>query len=151
MSTIKDEIIGIAEEQGYEGEAPKTIAQAVNALGTVIGGGGGIVAFDFTAQEGAQTNYETDATCSEIYDAVDSGNLVFARVYMTTSVSKQWITLPLTYISKPDSDSSPYMLTFSGTSSMMASMPPTNMALATTQVDGPVTAKLLNQQLKLNS
>lgn len=41
MATIKDEIAAIAAEQGYEGDAPQTIAQAVNALGTVMGGGSG--------------------------------------------------------------------------------------------------------------
>lgn len=41
MATIKDEIVAIATEQGYEGDAPQTIAEAVNALGSVMGGGGG--------------------------------------------------------------------------------------------------------------
>lgn len=40
MATIKEEIMSIAEANGYEGDAPQTIAEAVNALGTVMGGGG---------------------------------------------------------------------------------------------------------------
>lgn len=40
MSTIKEEIMSIAEAQGYEGEGGSTIAEAVNALGSVMGGGG---------------------------------------------------------------------------------------------------------------
>jgi len=41
MGTKKDEILAIAKEQGYEGKSSGTIAEAVNALGSVIGGGGG--------------------------------------------------------------------------------------------------------------
>jgi hypothetical protein len=40
MATIKEEIMSIAEKQGYEGEGGSTIAEAVNALGSVMGGGG---------------------------------------------------------------------------------------------------------------
>lgn len=39
MATIQQEIMSIAEAQGYEGDAPSTIAEAVNALGSVMGGG----------------------------------------------------------------------------------------------------------------
>lgn len=41
MGTIKDAIIDSAIKSGYEGEAPKTIAQAVDALAGVAGGGSG--------------------------------------------------------------------------------------------------------------
>ena len=37
MKTIKEEIMSIAEAQGYEGEGGSTIAEAVNALGSVMG------------------------------------------------------------------------------------------------------------------
>ena len=37
MATIKEEIMSIAEAQGYEGEGGSTIAEAVNALGSVMG------------------------------------------------------------------------------------------------------------------
>jgi len=41
MATKKEELAAIAEANGYDGDAPKTIAEAVNALGTVMSGGGG--------------------------------------------------------------------------------------------------------------
>lgn len=37
MATKKEEIVAIAEAQGYEGDTPQTIAEAVNALGSVMG------------------------------------------------------------------------------------------------------------------
>lgn len=37
MATIKEEIMSIAEAQGYEGKSSGTIAEAVNALGSVMG------------------------------------------------------------------------------------------------------------------
>jgi len=37
MATIQQEIMSIAEAQGYEGKSSGTIAEAVNALGSVMG------------------------------------------------------------------------------------------------------------------
>lgn len=78
MATIKDEILSIATEQGYDGDAPQTIAQAVNALGTVIGGGGGggaeplVVRFTMTSE----TEASADKTFTEVSDAVVAGRQV---------------------------------------------------------------------------
>lgn len=77
MATIKEELSAIAEGQGYEGEAPKTIAQAVNALGTVIGGGSGgaeplVVRFTMTSE----TEASADKTFTEVSDAVVAGRQV---------------------------------------------------------------------------
>lgn len=41
MSTIKDAITNIAVDAGYDGDKPQTIADAIEAYGTVAGGGGG--------------------------------------------------------------------------------------------------------------
>ena len=75
MSTIKDEILSIATEQGYEGDAPQTIAGAVNALGTVIGGGGsgGGMVIHVTCDD-KYTTYTADKTYEEILAYYEDGN-----------------------------------------------------------------------------
>ena len=83
MSTIKDEILSIATEQGYEGDAPKTIAQAVNALGTVMGGGGGGDIVYIHGEEDPEDDTYIKLDCpdaSVIAEAFRSGKLVVARI-----------------------------------------------------------------------
>lgn len=77
MATIKDEILSIATEQGYEGDAPKNIAQAVNALGTVIGGGGsgGGVALHITLNENAEPVGKCEYTPFQLYDMAITQNI----------------------------------------------------------------------------
>ena len=81
MATIQQEIMSIAEAQGYEGKSSGTIAEAVNALGSVIGGGGegdaGVVFVDFTANQSGK--FDASLTNKEICDLADSGILVVGR------------------------------------------------------------------------
>ena len=79
MATIKEEIMSIAEAQGYEGEGGSTIAEAVNALGSVIGGGGsgGDAPLVVNFKEG-NNGLVADKSYNEIVQAVTSGKIVFA-------------------------------------------------------------------------
>lgn len=74
MATIKDEILSIATEQGYEGDTPQTIAGAVNALGTVIGGGGGGGAGMIITATGGDETLTTDVTYADAVAYVNEGN-----------------------------------------------------------------------------
>lgn len=81
MATIKDEIVTIATEQGYEGDAPQTIAEAVNALGSVMGGGGGgggaePLFVHFTPTSYSPLTYAADKTFEEIAEAVENERLI---------------------------------------------------------------------------
>jgi hypothetical protein len=77
MATIKDEIVAIATEQGYEGDAPQTIAEAVNALGSVMGGGGSGGAEPFVVTfTNAGSTYSADKTFAEIVEAATAGKQV---------------------------------------------------------------------------
>lgn len=78
MATIKEEIMSIAEAQGYEGEGGSTIAEAVNALGSVMGGGGGGSATMIVTITGYGSTYAADKTIAEIIEHVDSGGDVIA-------------------------------------------------------------------------
>ena len=87
MATIKEEIMSIAEAQGYEGEGGSTIADAVNALGSVMGGGGGggadIMFVEFTNSEQQQTgyNFTSSKTAEEVYNHMIGGGLACIRVH----------------------------------------------------------------------
>lgn len=79
MATIQGEILNIAKANGYEGDAPKTIAGAVNALGSVMGGGGsggGTEPFVVTFTESG-SSVTADKTFTEISAAVRDGKPVF--------------------------------------------------------------------------
>lgn len=76
MATIQQEIMNIAEAQGYEGDAPQTIAEAVNALGTVMGGGGsggGGGGMVIHATGGGDT-LTTDVTYEQVAAYIEAGN-----------------------------------------------------------------------------
>jgi hypothetical protein len=92
MATIQQEIMSIAEAQDYDGDAPSTIAQAVNALGSVIGGGGsggaGVTFVDFTFNQ-STGKYDASLTNKEICDLVDSGALVVGRWKSVSSGGSQ--------------------------------------------------------------
>ena len=83
MATIQQEIMSIAEAQGYEGKSSGTIAEAVNALGTVMGGGGsgggGSEPFVVTFTSGAGSTRIADKTVAEIYNAAASGRFVIGK------------------------------------------------------------------------
>ena len=87
METIKEEIVPIAEAQGYEGEGGSTIAEAVNALGTVMGGGGSgggggelfIVKITVTNTQSG-TTITADKTFAEIGEAVRASLPVWALI-----------------------------------------------------------------------
>lgn len=113
MSTIKDEILSIATEQGYEGDAPKTIAGAVNALGTVIGGGGGgganVMIVEFTNEVPQQTGSEftSSKSAEEVYNHVMSGGIAFILcpyIYPQSDVEAHSYLLPVCSVLK-NSDS----------------------------------------------
>lgn len=76
--------MSIAEAQGYEGDAPSTIAEAVNALGSVMGGGGsggadtGLLVVHFGEQDDSIT---ADKSFNEIASAIDAGQIVFGTFY----------------------------------------------------------------------
>lgn len=91
MATKKEELAAIAEAQGYEGDTPSTIAEAVNALGTVMGGGsggGGVTFVDFTFNQ-STGKYDASLTNKEICDLVDSGALVVGRWKSVSSGGSQ--------------------------------------------------------------
>ena len=80
MATKKEEIVAIAEAQGYEGDTPSTIAEAVNALGSVMGGGGSggggnLVKVTFSFSETGPII--ADKTNKEIYDLYSEGALIY--------------------------------------------------------------------------
>ena len=90
MATIKEEIMSIAEAQGYDGDTPSTIAEAVNALGSVIGGGGsggGSATMVVTISTNAG-RLSADKTVAEIVEHIDSGGDVIA-VYDESMGAKQ--------------------------------------------------------------
>lgn len=134
MATIKDEIVAIATEQGYEGDAPSTIAQAVNALGTVIGGGGsgggGVIAtfslardnMSATAGEFLSGEYAGEtATNEKIHELATKGVVV---VGIDMSSSSYGISNTLYYLStaqKSGSNFTIYLmsLSLSGSGSSM--------------------------------
>lgn len=80
MATIQGEILDIAKANGYEGESPKTISEAVNALGTVMGGGGSggsdALTVTFTGANGDAT-YTADKSKPEVIEAASSGMRVY--------------------------------------------------------------------------
>ena len=79
MATIQQEIMTIAEAQGYEGKSGGTIAEAVNALSSVMGGGGGggaeplIVTISMNMGQ-----LSADKTAAEIVEHIDGGGDVIA-------------------------------------------------------------------------
>lgn len=79
MSTKKEELVAIAREGGYEGDMPSTIAEAINAVGSVAGGGsGGGMVVNLTGGYSSVdkgTGYFTiDKTAAEIIEYLGSGN-----------------------------------------------------------------------------
>ena len=110
MATIQQEIMSIAEAQGYEGKSSGTIAEAVNALGSVMGdyelpvatsttlggvkvGDGLSVTNDGTLSASGggseplivhftrqDSSYVADKTFDEVGEAVVAGRLVFAVI-----------------------------------------------------------------------
>ena len=88
MGTIQQEIAAIAAGQGYDGPAPTTIAEAVNALGSVMGGGGGgggaePLFVHFTYQSYDPETYTADKTFEEIAEAVANERLVIGVIGTT--------------------------------------------------------------------
>ena len=85
MATKKEEIVAIAEAQGYEGDTPSTIAEAVNALGSVIGGGSGggagMTIHGTLVYESGNPTVTLDKTRDEIKAYIEAGNCdVFIRL-----------------------------------------------------------------------
>lgn len=80
---IKEEIAKIAVGQGYDEAKPKSIAQAVKALGTVMdggsgGSGGGMVCTEVTDDLGSTI---TSHTAGEIFEAIMSGMTVWVHAH----------------------------------------------------------------------
>lgn len=122
MATIKEEIMSIAEEQGYEGEAPQTIAGAVNALGTVMGGGGGgganVMIVEFTDEVPQQTGSEftSSKSAEEVYNHVMGGGIAFILcpyIYPDSDIEARNYLLPVCQVTK-HSDSSANTYTVGG-------------------------------------
>ena len=83
MATIKEEIMSIAEAQGYEGDGGSTIAEAVNALGSVMGGGGsggGGNLVKVTISPNGTGPLIADKTNKEIYDLYHEGALIYFKI-----------------------------------------------------------------------
>lgn len=49
MASIKQAIVKVAQDLGFEGKTPRSIASAITALGTVLGGGDGFELLPATA------------------------------------------------------------------------------------------------------
>ena len=117
MATIKEEIMSIAEAQGYEGEGGSTIAEAVNALGSVMGGGGSggggdggaqLMIVHFTSQNGSLV---ADKSFAEIQQAYTAGSVVFAtRGFSGSDFSFQRSYRLNYYESSTEPGSVPYLL-----------------------------------------
>lgn len=86
MATIQQEIMSIAEANGYDGDAPKTIAEAVNALGTVMGGGGSGGGDPFVVTfTNAGSTYSADKTYTEVIEAMKAGKVVLGKYIKISS------------------------------------------------------------------
>lgn len=78
MSTIKDEITDIAVANGFKGEKPKTKADAVNALGSVIGGSGSgeSASDDSILVVVVDGNNKASVSQQDVFDAADNNKAV---------------------------------------------------------------------------
>lgn len=75
MPTIKDTITTLATDAGYDGDRPQTIADAIEAYGTVAGGGGGSTGMVVTATtQTSQTTKTIDKTFTEVMEYIAAGN-----------------------------------------------------------------------------
>lgn len=92
MPTIKDTITTLATDAGYDGDRPQTIADAIEAYGTVAGGGGGgggvvHLYIDWDDNDKHHFFYDSEytnpATAKEIYDMFSGGAALVAHRYDT--------------------------------------------------------------------
>lgn len=106
---ITDSIMKIANEKGYTGQNPQKISEAVNALGSVMGGGGSggsaIMFVDFTNSEQQQTgyNFTSSKTAEEVYNHIIGGGLAYIRVhspYPSSSLDDDYRCMPVTNVTK---------------------------------------------------
>lgn len=88
MASIRQAILAVARNLGYDGNAPRSIAGAITALGSVMGGGtsgGGLMC---TATFDAEKNaFVLDKTAQEIVTAISSGAAVYAATESDNEVT----------------------------------------------------------------
>lgn len=93
MASIRQAILAVARNLGYDGNAPRSIAGAITALGSVMGGGtsggsgdgsgggtsgGGLMCnITFDAEKNV---FVLDKTAQEIVTAISSGAAVYAAI-----------------------------------------------------------------------
>lgn len=102
MSTIKDAITAIATEAGYEGDKPQTIADAIEAYGTVAGGGGGSgpLVIEFQADGSGATDAVTcDYTFNELVSLSES-NILVAHYDASNGYGGAITWMPLALVNK---------------------------------------------------